>query len=127
MNGSCLRESRFLRCSVTSKLDFLHLIYEISFSGFYALFFKCNFQPRMEYCCEVYSHRCVNVDLFTVNKNSISVWTSVSKHYRHLPDRYQKRVCDAAGLALVELPQPLAHHCKIAMLSVIPPFWKAVH
>ena len=60
----------------------------------------------MEYCCEVYGHRSVNVDLFTEDKNLILVCTSVSKHYKHLPDRYQKWVCGAVGPALVDLPKP---------------------
>ena len=45
------------------------------------------------------------------------VWTSVSKRYRDLPDRYQKQVCEAVDPALVGLPKPLAYHCEIAMLS----------
>ena len=76
--------------------------------------FKSTFQ-RMEVCCEVYGHGSGNVDLFTGNKNFILVWTSVSKHYRYLPDRYQKRVCEAAGPAFADLPKPLAYHCEIRL------------
>ena len=89
--------------------------------NFVLYFFESTFQPHMQYCCEVYSHGSANADLFTEDKNLILVWTSVSKyyHYRHLPDRYQKRVCEAIGLALVDLPKPLPHHCEIAMLSLL--------
>ena len=73
----------------------------------------------MEYCCEIYGHGSVNVDLFPENKNLILVWTNVSKYYRHLPHRYQKRVCEAVGPALVDLPKPLTHHCEIAMLNLL--------
>ena len=64
-------------------------------------FFKSTFQPRMEYCCEVYGHGSVNVDFFTENKNLILVWTSVSKskHYKHQPDRCQKRDCETVPLS----------------------------
>ena len=73
---------------------------------FVLYFFKSTFQPFMEYCCEVYVHGSVNVGLFTENKNLILAWTSVSKHYRHLPDRYQKWVSEAVGPALIDLPKP---------------------
>ena len=46
------------------------------------------------------------------------VWTRASKHYRDLPDRFQKQICEAFGPALADLPKRLAHHCKIAMLSL---------
>ena len=59
------------------------------------------------------------MDLFTENKSLILVWTSVSKHYRYLPDRYQKRDCEAVGTAFVDLPNLLVHHCEIAMLSLL--------
>ena len=57
--------------------------------------------------------------LFTENESLILVSTSVSKHYRHLPDKYQKIVCEAVGPALLDLPKPLVHHCEIAMLSML--------
>ena len=60
----------------------------------------------MEYCCQVYDYGSVNVDLFTENKILILAWTSVSKHYRHIPDRNQKWVCEVVGPALVDLPKP---------------------
>ena len=69
-------------------------------------FLKSTFQPLMEYSCEVYGHGSVNVDLFTKNKNLVLAWTSALKHYRHLPDKYQKWVCEVDGLALVDLPKP---------------------
>ena len=59
------------------------------------------------------------MDLFTENESLLLVWTSASKYYRHLPDKYQKRVCEAVGPALVDLPKPLVHHCEIAMLSLL--------
>ena len=86
---------------------------------FVLYFFKSTFQSRMEHCCQVYGHGSVNVDLFKDNKRLLLVWTSVSKHYRHLPGRYQKRVCQAVGLALVDFLKPLAHHCEVAMLSML--------
>ena len=73
---------------------------------FVLYFLKSTFKPHMEYCCEVYGHESVNMDLFTENKNLILAWTSVSKHYRHLPDKYQTRVCEAVGPALVALLKP---------------------
>ena len=85
---------------------------------FVLYFFKSTFQPHIEYCCEVYVHGSVNVELFTENKNLIVAWTNVSKHYRHLPDRSQKWVCKGVGPAFVALPKPLAHHCEIVMLSL---------
>ena len=66
-----------------------------------------------------------NIDLFTENINLILVWTSVSTHYRDLPDKYEERVCGAVGAALVDLPKPLAHHCKIVMLYLL--FFSLMH
>ena len=86
---------------------------------FVLYFFKSTFQPPIDYCCKIYGHGSENVDLFTENKILILVWTSVSRHYRHLPDRYQKPVCKAVGPALVDLPKSLVHYCEIAMLSLL--------
>ena len=73
----------------------------------------------MEYCCKVYGHESVNMDLFTENESLILVWTSVSKHYTYLPDKYQKIVCKAIGSALVDLPKPVVRHCEKAILSLL--------
>ena len=48
-------------------------------------------------------------ELFTENKNLMLVWTSASKCYRDLARTFQKRVCEAVGPALADLPKPLAH------------------
>ena len=89
------------------------------FSPDFVLYFlKSTFQPLMEYCCEVYGHGSVNVDLFMENKNLILVWISVSKHYRHLQDIYQKWVCEAVSPALVDLPEPRSS-LWISMLSLL--------
>ena len=59
------------------------------------------------------------MDLFATNESLILVLTSVSKQYRHLPDRYQKKVCEAVGPTLVGLPKTLVYYCEIAMLNLL--------
>ena len=50
------------------------------------------------------------------------VWTTVSKRYMDLPHRFkQPQVCEAVGLALVDLLKPLAYRCKVAILRLSAP------